>query len=110
VPTAAVLSTATPTPVAVMMPSTVLKDGSDSEYVLAPFYTPHFFLDCAVGGSTASFVISIWAFIDHGSNAVLIEPSLADCLGLKQRKLLILKHVEMAVGTGKSKECFMFDE
>jgi len=93
-----------------MMPSAVLSDGSDSEYILALFYTPHFFLDCAVGGSTASCVIYIWVLIDHGLDAVLIDPSLTNCLGLKQQKLPILKHVEMAVGTGKSKESFMFDE
>jgi len=92
------------------MPSAVLGDGSDSEYVLAPFYTPHFFLDCAIGGSAASSIISIRALIDHGSDAVLIEPSLANRLGLKRQKLPIPKHVEMAVGTGKSKESFMFDE
>jgi len=40
---AAILPTTTPAPVTVVMPSTVLGDGSDSEYVLAPFYTPHFF-------------------------------------------------------------------
>ena len=44
---------------AVVMPSAVLGDGSDSEYVLAPFFEPHFFFDCVVGGSTASSQISI---------------------------------------------------
>jgi hypothetical protein len=86
-PTAAVLPTTITTPVAVVMPSAVLSDGSDSEYVLAPFYTPHFFLDCAVGSSTASSTISIWALIDHGSDAVLIEPLLTNRLGLKWQKL-----------------------
>jgi hypothetical protein len=54
----AVVATA---PVAVVMPSSILGDGSesDSSYVIAPFYTPHFFLDCFIGGSTASFEISI---------------------------------------------------
>jgi len=71
---------------------------------------PIFFLDCAVGSSTTSSVISIWALIDHGSDAVLIEPSLADRLGLKRQKLPIPKHIKMVVGTGKRNESFMFDE
>ena len=32
-----------PVPAAVVMPSAILGDGSDSEYVDAPFFVPHFF-------------------------------------------------------------------
>ena len=59
---------------AVVMPLAVLSDGSDSKYVLAPFFVPHLFFNCLVGGSTMSSQISIWALIDHGSDAVLIDP------------------------------------
>jgi hypothetical protein len=44
---------------AVVMPLAVLSDGSDSEYVLAPFFVPHLFFNCLVGGSTMSSQISI---------------------------------------------------
>lgn len=39
-PVAAIVN---PTPVAVVMPSAVLGDGSDYEYILAPYFTPHSF-------------------------------------------------------------------
>jgi hypothetical protein len=103
VPTVAIVA-----PVAVVMPSAVLGDGSDSEYVVAPFFVPHFFFDCVVGGSTASSTESVHALIDHGSDAVLIDPDLADRLHLCRRKLPVPKEVVMAVGSGK--ETFMFDE
>jgi hypothetical protein len=115
-PSATVLSTPTvvitPTPVTVVMLSSVLSDGtdSDSSYITAPFYTPHFFLDCSVGGSTASSEICICALIDHGLDAVLIDPTLANCLGLRRQNLPKPKHVEMAVGHGKDKESFVFVE
>jgi hypothetical protein len=38
-------------PTAIVMPSAVLGNGSDSKYVYAPFFVPHFFFDCTVGGS-----------------------------------------------------------
>jgi hypothetical protein len=69
---------------------------------------PHFFFDCVVGGSTASSTESVHALIDHGSDAVLIDPDLADRLHLRRRKLPVPKEVVMAVGSGK--ETFMFDE
>jgi hypothetical protein len=93
---------------AVVMPSAVLGDSSDSKYVLAPFFVPHFFFDCLVRSSTASSQISIQALIDHGSNAVLIDPLLANKLGLRHRKLLRPKEVIMAIGDGH--KTFNFDE
>ena len=53
-PVVAAVNTMT-TVAAVVMPSAVLGDGSNSEYVLAPFFEPHLFFKCLVGGSTASF-------------------------------------------------------
>ncbi|KIM90110.1 hypothetical protein PILCRDRAFT_59595 [Piloderma croceum F 1598] len=90
-----------PMPTAVVMPSAVLGEGSDSEYVNIPFFVPHFFLDCSVGSVTASSIKSICALIDHGSDAVLIDPALVDRMQLKRRKLPAPKEVVMAVGNGK---------
>jgi hypothetical protein len=45
---AAVTAAVVSTPIAVVMPSAVLGDGSDSEYVHAPFFVPHYFWDCTV--------------------------------------------------------------
>jgi hypothetical protein len=73
---------------AVVMPLAILGDGSDSKYVLACFFVPHLFFDCLVGGSTTSSQISIRALIDHGSDAVPIDPLLANKLGLRRCKLL----------------------
>jgi hypothetical protein len=61
-----------PAPVTVVMLSTILGDGSDSEYVIAPFFTLHFFLDCTVGGIATTSLEPVCALIDHGSDAVLI--------------------------------------
>jgi len=65
-------------PAAVVMPSAVLGDGSDSKYMYAPFFVPHFFFNCTVGGSTASSTEDVQSLIDHGCDAVLIRPELAD--------------------------------
>ncbi|KIM83685.1 hypothetical protein PILCRDRAFT_7092 [Piloderma croceum F 1598] len=72
-----------PMPAAVVMPSAVLGEGSDSDDV------------------TASSIKSIHALIDHGSDAVLIDPVLVDRMQLKHRRLPALKEVVMAVGGGK---------
>jgi hypothetical protein len=95
-------------PTAVIMPSAVLGNGSDSEYIAAPFYTPHFFLDVFIGGPTASCQHSVCSLIDHRSDSVLIDPILANRLGLVPKKLPALKEVTMAVGDRK--EIFIFDE
>jgi hypothetical protein len=96
-------------PVAVVMPSAVLGNGSDSEYVDAPFFVPHFYFNCYAGGTTAATELTVWALIDDGSNSVLINPKYADRLGLARRKLPKPKEVLMAVGKG-NKEVFLFDE
>lgn len=97
-----------PAPTTVVMPSAVLGDGSDSEYIDAPFFVPHFFLDCFTGSTSASSTKRVRALIDHGSDLVLIDPALADQMQLKHCKLPSLKEVVMAVGDGK--ETFTFDE
>jgi len=53
-PAAVVMPVVNAVPTAVVMPSGVLGDGLDSEYVLAPFSVPHFLFNCVVGGSSAS--------------------------------------------------------
>jgi hypothetical protein len=65
--------TAVVVPTAIIMPSAMLGDGSDSEYIVAPFYTPHFFLDVLISSSTASYQNTVHALIDHGSDSVLID-------------------------------------
>src|SRR5882762_1742985 len=86
-PTAVVVPVEPIVSVAVVMPSAVLGNGSDSEYVDAPFFVPHFYLDCTAGGPSVSAELSTCALIDDGSDAVLIDPEFADCLGLARRKL-----------------------
>ncbi|KIM80694.1 hypothetical protein PILCRDRAFT_9497 [Piloderma croceum F 1598] len=95
-------------PTVVVMPSAVLGEGSDSEYVIAPFYVPHFYYDCSIGGSTASSQLPIHALIDHGLDSVLINPLLADQLQLRRHKLPSPKEVIMAIGDGH--RTFSFDE
>jgi hypothetical protein len=104
-----VLPAEAPAPVAVVMPSAVLGDGTDSEYVNVPFFVPHFFLDCSVGGPSAIAEVFVHALIDDRSDSVLINPTYVDRLGLSRRKLTKPKVVTMAVGGG-GKEVFSFDE
>ena len=108
-PAAALLPADPVVPVAVVMPSAVLGNGTDSEYADAPFFVPHFFLDCSIGGPSATTELSVRALIDDGSDAVLIDPAYADHLGLARRKLPHPKEVIMAVGKG-GREVFSFDE
>ena len=108
-PAAALLPVDPIMPVAMVMLSVVLGYGTDSEYVDAPFFVPHFFFDCSIGSSSASAELPVHALIDDGYNAVLIDPVCVDCLGLEPHKLPKPKEVMMAVGQGK-KEVFSFDE
>lgn len=100
--------TAVVVPTAIIMPSAMLSDGSDSEYIVAPFYTPHFFLDVLISSSTASYQNTVHALIDHGSDSVLIDPILAARLGLTPKKLPKPKEVTMAIGDGE--KTFFFDK
>ena len=96
-------------PAAVVMPSAVLGDGSQSECVDAPFFTPHFFVDVIIGGASCSSESPAHALIDHGCDAVLISPDFADRIGLICCKLPEPKTVIMAVG-GEKREEFVFKE
>ena len=53
-PVAALLPVEPVVPVAMVMPSTVLDDGTNSEYVDALFFVPHFFFNCSIAGPSAS--------------------------------------------------------
>jgi hypothetical protein len=81
----------------------------NSEYVNVPFFVPHFFLDCSVGGPSAIAEVFVCALIDDRLDSVLINPTYIDRLGLSRRKLPKPKVVMMAVGGG-GKEVFSFDE
>jgi hypothetical protein len=92
-PTAALVSAKHIAPAVVVMLSAILGNGSDSEYVDAPFFVSHFFLDCSIGGPTASTELPVCALIDNGSDSVLIDPIYADHLGLAHRRLPALKEL-----------------
>ncbi|KIM79855.1 hypothetical protein PILCRDRAFT_10032 [Piloderma croceum F 1598] len=102
---AAVLPVDEPTiPAAVVMPSSVLYNGLDSECVDTPFSSPHFFVDVIIGGFSSLSQCPVHALIDHGCDSVLINPKLMDHLRLTCRKLPKLKSVVMAVEGDKRKE------
>ncbi|KAG1786930.1 uncharacterized protein HD556DRAFT_1247607, partial [Suillus plorans] len=73
--------------VAVVMPSAVLGDGTDSEECVAPLQTPHLRWDCLVTGPAVSSSVRVSALIDHGSSLVLVDEALSHKLGLRLRKL-----------------------
>jgi len=74
--------------IAVVMPSTVLGNGTDSgEECVAPLQTPHLRWDCLVDGPGVSSPLKVSALIDHGSSLVLIGEELADKLGLRRCQL-----------------------
>jgi hypothetical protein len=93
--------------VAVVMPSAVLGDGTDSgEECVAPLQTPHLRWDCLLDGPAIPSPISVSALIDHGSSLVLIDESLADKLGLRRRRLQKPLPVTVAL-SGDRKQSFL---
>ena len=58
-PAAVVVTTESTILVAVMMPLAVLGNGTDSEYIEAPFFSPHLYFDCTAGGPSASTELSV---------------------------------------------------
>jgi hypothetical protein len=107
---AAVLPVEEPTvPVAVVMPSAVLGNGSDSEYVDTPFSSPHFFVNVIISSSSSVSQGDVCVLIDHGCDSVLISLDLVDRLKLPRRKLPKPKSVVMAVEGDEKKE-FVFRE
>ncbi|KAG2364666.1 hypothetical protein BDR07DRAFT_1482290 [Suillus spraguei] len=72
---------------AVVMPSAVLGDGTDSEECVAPLKTPHLRWDCLIDSPAVSSPICVSALIDHGSSLVLIDELLSKQLGLKFHEL-----------------------
>ncbi|KAG2071223.1 hypothetical protein BDR04DRAFT_1117831 [Suillus decipiens] len=69
--------------IAVVMPSAVLGNGTDSskEHV-APLQMSHLCWDCLLDGPAVTSPIIVSALIDHGSSLVLIGESLVKQLGL----------------------------
>jgi hypothetical protein len=110
-PTTSATLTALP-PVAVVMPnlaSSVLGDDSDSEYILAPFHTPHFRWKCLLSGPHTASEVSVESLIDNSSHSVLISSETADQIGLTRRQLLVPEEVELAMAGGV-KQTFAFNE
>jgi hypothetical protein len=91
-------------PAAVVMPSAILGNGSDSECVDTPFSSPHFFVNVIIGGSASASLCLVHALIYHGCDSVLISPELMDRLGLTPCKLPKPKSVVMAVEGDQRKE------
>ena len=93
-----------PVPAAVVMPSAVLGEGSDSKYMDTPFLSPHFFVDVIIGDSSSVSQSDVCALIDHGCDSVLISLDLVDRLKLPRHKLPKPKSVVMAVKGDEKKE------
>jgi hypothetical protein len=84
--------------VAVVMPSAVLGDGSDSDdECMAPLQTPHLRWDCLVDGPAVSSSVTVSALIDHGSSLVLIDDTLVVQLGLCHCELTKALPVSLAL-------------
>jgi len=99
----------TVTPVVVIMASATLGDGSDSECVDTPFLSPHFFVNVIVGGSSFLLQCPVHALIDHGCDAVLINPEFANQLRLTCCNLPEPKSVIVTIEGDQRKE-FVFQE
>jgi predicted aspartyl protease len=92
--------------VAVVMPSAVLGDGTDSgEECVAPLQTPHLRWECLVDGPAVSSPITVSTLIDHGSSLVLIGEELADKLGLRCCQLA--KPLPISLALSKDKNAFL---
>ncbi|KIK36119.1 hypothetical protein CY34DRAFT_95004, partial [Suillus luteus UH-Slu-Lm8-n1] len=92
--------------VAVVMPSAVLGNGSDSdEECVAPLQTSHLRWECCVDGPAVSSPVVVSALIDHGSSLVLIDETLVNTLGLRRRQLQ--KPVPVTVALSEAKQSFL---
>lgn len=95
--------------VAVVMPSAVLGDGTDSDdECVAPLQTPHLRWDCLVDGPNVSSPVKVSALIDHGSSLVLIGEDLAKNLGLCCHQLT--KPLPVSLAFAKDKKQFLLSE
>ncbi|KAG2737970.1 hypothetical protein P692DRAFT_20760211, partial [Suillus brevipes Sb2] len=92
--------------VAVVMPSAVLGNGSDTdEECVAPLQTPHLRWDCQVDGPAVSSPLNVSALIDHGSSLVLIDEALVSKLGLRRR--LLPKPVPVTLALSQDEQSFL---
>ncbi|KAG2335659.1 hypothetical protein BDR05DRAFT_1024893 [Suillus weaverae] len=92
--------------IAVVMPSAVLGNGTDSgEECVAPLQTPHLRWDCLVDGPAVSSPLKVSALIDHGSSLVLIGEELVAKLGLRRRQLA--KPFPVSPALSKNKDSFL---
>ncbi|KIK36858.1 hypothetical protein CY34DRAFT_93677, partial [Suillus luteus UH-Slu-Lm8-n1] len=92
--------------IAVVMPSAVLGNGTDSgEECVAPLQTPHLRWDCLVDGPAVSSPLNVSALIDHGSSLVLIGEELVKKLGLRRRQLA--KPFPVSPALSKNKDSFL---
>ncbi|KAG1839529.1 hypothetical protein F4604DRAFT_1599551, partial [Suillus subluteus] len=95
--------------VAVVMPSAVLGNGTDSgEECVAPLQTPHLRWDCLVDGPGVSSPINVSALIDHGSSLVLIGEELVNKLGLRRRQLA--RPLPISLALSKNKRSFLLSQ
>ncbi|KAG2097024.1 uncharacterized protein F5147DRAFT_656473 [Suillus discolor] len=91
--------------IAVVMPSTALGNGTDSEECVAPLQTPHLHWDCLVTGPAVSSPVQISTLIDHGSSLVLIDEDFTWKLSLWLRTLSTPLPVTLALSP-KQKQSF----
>jgi predicted aspartyl protease len=92
--------------VAVVMPSAVLGNGTDSgEECVAPLQTPHLCWDCLIDGPAISSPLTVSALIDHGSSLVLIGEELVTQLGLCHQQLT--KPIPISLALSQDKDSFL---
>jgi hypothetical protein len=88
--------------VAVVMPSAVLGDDTDSgEECVGPLQTPHLRWNCLLDGPAVTSPIPVSALIDHGSSLVLIGEELVSKLRLRRRKLTKPLPITLAMSQDK---------
>ena len=88
-------------PIAVVMPSAALGNGSESgDECVAPFSVPHFRWRCLLDGPNTEFSIPVDALIDNGSHLVLIDDALVKKLSVHVRPLKETIDVSVAMSAG----------
>jgi hypothetical protein len=96
--------------IAVIMPSAVLGDGSDSgNECMAPLLYSHLKWSCLLDGPSLTTPLTVDALIDHGSPIVLIDQQLVNKLGLCVHNLEKLLPVSVAM-SGKKKQEFSLSQ
>jgi hypothetical protein len=96
--------------VGAVMPSAVLGAGSESEEdVSAPLTVTHLRWTCLLLGPAVDDAVTVTGMLDCGAHVVLIEPSLAELLGLRRFRLHKPLPISVALNNTSTSDSHLYE-